>query len=84
MESTIQIKCPEELLLGLHMNADDFVDIVKFEVAVSLFKKGQISSGLAAKWLDITRVKFLLKAMDEGATLLDDSKDDLRRELIQL
>lgn len=69
---------------GLHTNAEDFVDIIKFEVAVNLFKKGQISSGLAAKWLEITRVKFLLKAMVEGATLLDDSKDDLRRELIQL
>ncbi len=84
MESIIQIKCPEELLLGLHMNADNFAGMLKLEVAINLFKKGKISSGMAAKWLDFPRVNFLIKAMEDGASLLEDSKDDFRRETGQL
>ncbi len=84
MENIIQIKCPEELLLGLHLNADDFADVIKLEAAINLFKNGKISSGLASKWLNIPRTTFLMKAMDEGARLLDNSSDDFKRETSQL
>ncbi|MBT4288392.1 MAG: hypothetical protein HOD92_13780 [Deltaproteobacteria bacterium] len=58
--------------------------MVKLEAAINLFKNGKISSGLAAKWLDLPRVTFLMKAMDEGACLLDNSSDDFKREISQL
>ena len=61
MENIIQIKCPEELLLGLHLNAEDFANVIKLEAAINLFKNGKISSGLASKWLNIPRVTFLMK-----------------------
>ncbi len=84
MENIIQIKCPEELLLGLHLNAEDFANVIKLEAAINLFKNGKISSGLASKWLNIPRVTFLMKAMEEGACLLDNSSDDFKRESAQL
>ncbi|MCR4292511.1 MAG: UPF0175 family protein [Candidatus Kuenenia sp.] len=84
MENTIQIECPQELLLGLHVNVETFADMVKLEAAVNLFKQGRISSGMAAKWLDISRISFLIKAMEGGASLLDDSLDDFQRETSQL
>lgn len=84
MENIIQIECPPELLLGLHVNVENLADIVKLEAAISLFNKGKISSGMAARWLEMPRVTFLFKAMEQGGVLLEDSADDLRRETRQL
>ncbi len=39
---------------------------------------------LAARWLNIPRVTFLVNAMEAGAELLEDSEDDLNRELALL
>ena len=80
MQNTIQIEFPSEILLALHINAEKFADLAKTETAISLFKQGRISSGMAAKWLDIPRINFLFKAMEAGAELLKDSADDFRRE----
>ncbi|CAK8725165.1 hypothetical protein KKHLCK_16030 [Candidatus Electrothrix laxa] len=60
--------------------ADRIKEESKLEAAIALFRKGKISSGMAAKWLDIPRVTFLLKAMEQGGVLLEDSEDDFRRE----
>ena len=80
MENVMRIECPAELLLGLHVNAESLAKIVKLEAAIALFRKGKISSGMAAKWLDTPRITFLLKAMEQGGMLLEDSGDDFRRE----
>jgi hypothetical protein len=45
-----------------------------------LFREGAISSGIAARWLGVPRAHFLMDAMRHGATLLEDSDDDFRRE----
>jgi predicted HTH domain antitoxin len=80
MEKIMRIECPAELLLGLHVNIERLAEMVKLEAAVALFKKGKISSGMAAKWLDMPRAVFLVQAMEQGAALLEDSADDFRRE----
>jgi len=81
MQKVIEIECPQEILLGLHLDVDQFAILIKFETAVALFREGKLSSGMAARWLNIPRVHFLLKAMQEGATtLLQDNEDDFARE----
>lgn len=80
MESRIRFTCPPEILLALHTNAEGFAAWIQEQAAVTLFKEGKISSGLAAEWLGLSRVAFLLKAMQAGADLLEDSDDDARRE----
>ena len=65
--------------MELHMNVEDFTDTMKTRTAISLFREGKISSGLAAIWLGIPRVRFLLKAWESGAELLDDSEEDYKR-----
>lgn len=80
MRNVVEIECPPELLIGLHTNAEQFAERVKREAAYNLFRDGAISSGSAANWLGMPRVTFLLDAMRHGATLLDDSADDFRRE----
>ena len=80
MRNVIEIECPPELLLGLHSNVEQFAERVKREAAYALFREGSISSGVAARWLGVPRAHFLMDAMRHGATLLDDSEDDFRRE----
>lgn len=81
MRNIVEIECPPELLIGLHANAEQFAERVKREAAFGLFRDGAISSGVAARWLGVPRATFLLDAMRRGATLLDDSADDFRREI---
>lgn len=82
MQNVIEIDCPQEILLGLHLDATQFAGLVKLETAIALFREGKLTSGMAARWLNIPRVHFLLKAMHEGgATLLQDSEDDFAREI---
>jgi hypothetical protein len=81
MQNTIEIACPREILLGLHLDADQFADLVKEETAIALFREGRLSSGMACSWLGVPRVHFLLKAMQTGgANLLENNTDDFLRE----
>ena len=81
MQNTIEIECPQEILLGLHLDADQFADLVKEKAAIALFRDGRLSSGMAASWLGVPRVHFLLNAMQTGgANLLENNEDDFRRE----
>ena len=82
MQNTIEITCPHEILLGLHLDANQFADLVKEETAVALFREGRLSSGMAANWLGVPRAHFLLKAMRPGgANLLENNEDDFLREI---
>ena len=80
MQSIITIECPPEILTGLHMDAEKFSEFMKLKTAIALFKEGKLSSGMASRWLDMPRVRFLMLAMEEGAVLLDDSDEEFARE----
>jgi len=81
MQNSIKIDCPQEILLGLHLDADQFAEMIKLETAITLFREGKLSSGMAARWLNMPRIHFLLRAMQGGAaTLLQDNEDDFVRE----
>ena len=84
MQQTVTIECPPEMLLGLHMNTEDFADYLKKQAAINPFKEGKLSSGMAAAWLGIGRTPFLKLAFVAGATLLEDTGDDLTREMAML
>ena len=81
MQNTIEIECPQKMLLGLHLDAGQFADLVKEEAAIALFREGRLSSGMAASWLGVPRAHFLLKAMQAGgANLPENNEDDFLRE----
>ena len=81
MKNVIEIDYPQEILLGLHLDSGQFANLVKTETAIALFREGKLSSGMVARWLNIPRAHFLLRAMQGGATaLLQDNEDDLNRE----
>ena len=79
-QSTIPITCPPEILLGLRMDAQQFATLLKEQSAMALFREGRLSSGMAASWLGVPRAHFLIKAMQGGATPLENTQDDFRRE----
>jgi predicted HTH domain antitoxin len=78
--SSIMIDCPKEVLLELHVSEEELADLIKETSAIALFRKGKLSSGLAAKWAGQDRIPFLMKAMEQGARLLDQGEADFRRE----
>ena len=78
--STITIDCPSEVLLELHVSEEELADLMKVTAAIELFRKGRLSSGLAARWAGQERMPFLMKAMEQGASLLDQGEADFRRE----
>ena len=84
MQNSVTIDCPPELLMGIHLNEEDFAVYLKKQAAISLFKEGKLSSGSAAAWLNISRVAFLRMAFDADANLLEDSHDDFQREIALL
>jgi predicted HTH domain antitoxin len=84
MQQTIHIQCPTELLKGLQVSAEAFAELIKLQAAIALFKQGQISSGMAAKWLNMPRVTFLMLAMEAGAELLENTTEDFEREMALL
>lgn len=81
MDAQIKVDCPQEILLGLHLDSSQFANVIKLHAAISLFREGKLSSGMAANWLGIPRIHFLMKAMSEGgAVLLTNSDEDFKRE----
>ena len=78
--ASITIDCPTEVLLELHVSDEELADLLKETVAIELFRKGRLSSGLAARWAGQERIPFLMKAMEQGASLLDQGEADFRRE----
>jgi len=80
MQTSVQIDFPPELLIGLNLSAEGMRELLKTKTAIALFADGKISSGLAARWLNIPRNQFLLSAMAAGARLLEDTQDDFQRE----
>jgi predicted HTH domain antitoxin len=78
--ASIRIDCPSEVLLELHVSEEEMADLLKETVAIELFRKGRLSSGLASRWAGQERMPFLMKAMAQGAALLDQGEADFRRE----
>jgi predicted HTH domain antitoxin len=56
------------------------VERAKTEAALALYRKGSISSGLAAKWINLPRVQFISLSARAGIEMLEDSQDDFDRE----
>lgn len=78
--SIITIDCPSEVLLELHVSEEELATLLKETVALELFRKGRLSSGLAARWAGQERMPFLMNAMQQGAALLNQGEADFRRE----
>lgn len=59
MAKIISIDYPEYLANSMRMNREDFGKQMKESSLVKLFEIGKVSSGTAAKVLEMTRIEFL-------------------------
>ncbi len=59
MERLISINYPESLAFSLKMESQEFKNEMKTISIIKLYELGKISSGLAAKLLNMSRIDFL-------------------------
>lgn len=70
---------PEEIF-GEDFGEDDLHALIKQIVAISLFRDGRVSSGLAAEMLGISRGEFLQLLYDKGVSYFDLDENELEAE----
>lgn len=78
---TLHIDYPEELPDLLQKSRNDFEKDARMALAVKLFELKKISSGMAAKMVDMERVEFLLNLHNYGAAMIDLEPDELTSDL---
>ncbi|GGE41678.1 UPF0175 family protein [Psychroflexus planctonicus] len=79
----IQIKYPKYLANTLKLNAKDFELEMKVSSLVKLYELGKISSGVAAKVLNISRVEFLELLSKYKVSIFETyNEDDLSEDIV--
>ena len=80
MSQIISIEFPEYLANSMRMNKSEFGKEIKISGLVKLFELGKISSGTAAKVLQLSRIEFLelLAKYNVGFLYVEDLSEDLQ------
>ncbi len=81
MQRSSKIEFSDELLAGLGLSPDQFVQQVKFLAAAKLYELGKITSGQAANFCGLERVEFLLSLPQIGMTGSNMVPEDAETEL---
>jgi predicted HTH domain antitoxin len=83
MEQNIAVTYPETLAFSLKMPDEEFSREMKTLSMVKLYELGKVSSGMAAKVLDIPRVAFLDMLSSYHVSLFADA-DELEADFATL
>ncbi len=78
-ETTFQVRVPTPLL-QYGLNQKEIQRRLVEWLVLSLFAEGHISSGKAARLLEITRVEFLSLLRSRGVAFINYSSDELTEE----
>ena len=80
--SMVSIEYPDELRVSLKYKRAEFADEIKKISLIKLYELGKISSGMAAKVLDISRVDFIeLLGKYKVSIFPYEDKEELREDL---
>lgn len=79
MAQVISIDYPDYLANSMRLNQADFGREMKISALVKLFELGKVSSGMAAKVLNMSRIDFLDLLSSYKVTFLSD--DNLKEDL---
>ncbi len=79
MAQIISIEFPDYLANSMRMNKSEFGKEIKISGLVKLFELGKISSGIASKVLQISRIEFLelLIKYNVGFLNVEDLNEDI-------
>ncbi len=72
MKTQFMVNFPAELASGLRMQEQEFAEEMKKLALVKLFELGKISSGIAAKALNISRIDFFDVLASYGVDMFND------------
>ena len=76
MDKQINVKYPQELAFSLKMEDSEFEKEIKKISLVKLYELGKISSGFAAKLLNMKRVEFLEVLGNYNVSIFPDSVEE--------
>lgn len=79
-DTILEVRVPQRLL-QLGLNANDVQDRLVEWLVLSLFTEGHISSGKAAKLLNISRIEFLALLRRHGIAYVDYTIEEINEEL---
>ncbi len=75
------IRVPDSLPDALQETPEEFEWEAKMAMAVKLFELGRISSGIAANFVGMDRVAFLLALHTYGVPMINLSESELRADM---
>ncbi len=67
--------------IDINVNDNDLEEELKANIALYLYSRGYITSGIGAKFLSKSRVEFLFLAAKYKIPMFEYSKDEVKREL---
>lgn len=79
-ETTFEVRLSFDIL-QLGLSRDDIQRRVSEWIAISLFTEGQVSSGKAARLLNISRIDFLALLRKHGIAYVNYSPEELSEEI---
>ncbi|MDT8391574.1 MAG: UPF0175 family protein [Lentisphaeria bacterium] len=77
----LSIQYPGELPDVLQESKEEFENEARMAMAVKLFERKRISSGIAASMAGFDRVSFLLKLAEYGVPMIDLSEEELAQDI---
>lgn len=81
MNSRLTVEYPELLPDSLQETREEFEREARMAMAVKLFERKRISSGVAAALVGLDRVTFLLSLHQYGVAMIDLPEDELATDL---
>jgi predicted HTH domain antitoxin len=81
MNNYISIQYPQYWLDVLHLTKQSFEEEAKMAMAAKLFEMKRISSGMAAKIVDVPRVIFLLSLQRYNVPMIDLEEEELLEDI---
>lgn len=78
----VSINVPEEILLDLHENKNDFTEYIKKMLALDLYKNKKVSLGYCASVAEMTKEEFMQYLGLNGVSIFSfESENEFMEEL---
>lgn len=81
MMKKLTLEIPEEILISLKEDPQEFAKDILMLSAAKLYEMGKLSSGRAASLTGVSRVYFLQSLSQYNVPIFDLNKEDLKQDL---